>query len=147
MKSFLIGLSVILIVSCTRNKINVQDLTKQFINAWNNRDSARIDSFLAQDVQFIQADNHFSGKNDVTQKWVRETLPSIGNLRTSSISSNSDNQTAYEGGTFSVDVVTPDQPNAFGEGNYFFLWKKQPDNSWKISYIQLEDLPLQTAKR
>jgi ketosteroid isomerase-like protein len=141
--------TTVIVASCANqnNSVNVQDLSKQFINAWNSKDSAKIDSLLAQDVQFLQADSHLSGKNDVAQKWVRESLPTINNLKTNVVSSQTDKNTAYEGGTFSVDVTSPDQPGAYGEGNYFFVWKKQPDNSWKINYIQIEDLPLQVAKR
>jgi ketosteroid isomerase-like protein len=115
--------------------------------AWNNRDSVKIDSFFAADVQLLQADNRFKGKTEVVDKWVRQSLPAIGNLKTSVVSSDADNHFAYESGSFSVDVTAPNQPNAVGEGNYVFVWKKQADNSWKISYIQLEDLPLQTTRR
>jgi ketosteroid isomerase-like protein len=150
MKTILIILTtVVVMVSCANqnNSVNVQDLSKQFISAWNSKDSAKIDSLLAQDVQFLQADSHFNGKGEVAQKWVRESLPTINNLKTNAVSSQTDRNTAYEGGTFSVDVTSPDQPSAYGEGNYFFVWKKQSDNSWKINYIQIEDLPLQVAKR
>jgi|SRR5919199_3549203 ketosteroid isomerase-like protein len=123
----------------------IEDLNKQFIGAWNNKESDKVISFLAEDVDFLQGDVHFKGKSEVSQKWVRETLPTISDLKTNVVSSTVDAQTAYQAGTFSVDVLPdgPNRPRGFGEGNFIFVWKKDPDNSWKLSYAQLEDLPVQ----
>lgn len=135
------------LVSCTKapEPVNVQTLNQDFISAWNNRDSGKITGLLADDVSFVQGTAHWKGKDEVSQKWVRETLPTISGLRTSVVTSSTDTNTAYEAGTFSVDVVPagPNQPRGFGEGNYIFLWKKAADNAWKLSYAQLEDLPVQ----
>jgi len=124
---------------------NVSDLNNQFISAWNNKDSEKIISLLAEDVHFLQGETHFKGKAEVADKWVKETINTIGDLKTNVVSSGSDNQMAYEAGTFSVDVLPqgPDEPHAFGEGNFMLLWKKNTDNTWKLSYAQLEDLPVQ----
>lgn len=151
MKTILVVLGITALFTACQNNHNatsVQDLNKQFIAAWNNRDTAKIDSFLATDVQFLQADKHFNGKTEVVNRWVRETVPTIANLRTNAVSSNSDDHSAYEGGTFAVDLAgAPGQPQVTGQGNYVFLWKRQPDDTWKISYIQLEDLPIGVAAR
>ena len=123
----------------------VQDLSQQFIGAWNNKESDKIISFLDEDVHFIQGGVHFKGKSEVAQKWVRETLPTIADLKTNVVSATVDKQTAYEAGTFSVDVLpdSPSQPHGIGEGNFVFVWKKGTDDTWKLSYAQLEDLPVQ----
>ena len=135
------------LTSCTKAEepVNIQNLNQEFISAWNSKDSGKINNFLADDVSFVQGSAHWKGKGEVSQKWVSETLPTIGNLKTSVISSTTDTNTAYEAGTFSVDVLPegPDQPRGFGEGNYIFLWKKGTDKNWKLSYAQLEDLPVQ----
>ena len=139
--------AAVLFTSCSTSNdtVNVQDLDQQFIGAWNNKDSAKIISFLADDVHFLQGNTHFNGKSEVSEKWVRETLPTLTDLKTNVVSSGTDSQTAYEAGTFSVDVlpVNPKDPHAYGEGNYILLWKKGADNTWKLSYAQLEDLPVQ----
>ncbi|GAB3948122.1 hypothetical protein GCM10028805_21710 [Spirosoma harenae] len=136
-----------LFTSCSKSTdtVNIQDLNRQFISAWNDKDSSKIISFLASDVHFLQGNTHFKGKAEVADKWVRETLPTLTDLKTNVVSSGTDTQTAYEAGTFSVDVLPldPKDPHAFGEGNYTLLWKKESDNSWKLSYAQLEDLPVQ----
>jgi ketosteroid isomerase-like protein len=149
MKSILFVLSAFIILSSCNNQktANVSDLDKQFIGAWNAKDTSKINPFLADDVQFIQADGHYSGKNQVIEKWVRESLPAISNLKTNVVSSDVDTHLAFEAGTFSVDVIAPNQPSAIGEGNFVFVWKKQADNNWKINFIQLEDLPLQVSNR
>ena len=140
-------LTAALFSSCSKSgdAVNVQDLNQQFIGAWNNKDSGKIISLLADDTHFLQGNTHFKGKAEVADKWVKETLPTLTDLKTNVISSGTDSQMAYEAGTFSVDVLplNPQDPHAYGEGNYMLLWKKQGDNTWKLSYAQLEDLPVQ----
>ena len=145
--SIRILLAATLLASCSQSTdtVNVQDLNRQFINAWNDKDSTKIISLLADDAHFLQGSTHFKGKAEVADKWVRETLPTLTDLKTNVVSSESDSHIAYEAGTFSVDVLplNPKDPHAFGEGNYILLWKKGGDNTWKLSYAQLEDLPVQ----
>ncbi len=134
------------LTSCTKadEAVNIQNLNQEFIGAWNSKDSGKINGYLAEDVSFVQGDVHWKGKGEVSQKWVNETMPTIGSLKTSVVSSSTDANTAYEAGTFSVDVLppAPGQPGGIGEGNYIFLWKKGADKAWKLSYAQLEDLPV-----
>ncbi len=151
MKSFLwLVFATALLTSCSKSgdAVNVTDLNQQFISAWNNKEADKIIGFLAEDVQFVQGNAHYKGKSEVGSKWVRETLPTLNDLKTNVISSTVDEKTAYEAGTFSVDVLpeTPDQPHGIGEGNFMLLWKKGDDNTWKLSYAQLEDLPVQVKR-
>ncbi|MBD2702174.1 nuclear transport factor 2 family protein [Spirosoma sp. BT702] len=140
-------LSAALFTGCVKQEeaVNIQALNQQFIGAWNSKNSDQIISFLAEDVHFLQGETHFRGKSEVAEKWVRATLPSLNDLKTNVVSSATDNQTAYEAGTFSVDVLpeTGQQTRGYGEGNFILLWKKGTDNAWKLSYAQLEDLPVQ----
>jgi ketosteroid isomerase-like protein len=128
----------------TGSSTSVADLNKQFISAWNAKDSEKAISFLADDVQFLQGETHFKGKAEVGDKWVRSTISTISDLKTYVTSSGSGTDIAYEGGTFSVDVLPagPQEPLATGEGNFILLWKKGSDDTWKLTYAQLEDLPL-----
>lgn len=124
---------------------SVADLDQQFLSAWNNKDAAKASALLADDVQFLQGETRFSGKSEVTNKWITPTISTITSLKTSVVSSGNDANTAYEAGTFSVDVL-PTAANTTagtGQGNFVFLWKKAGDGSWKLSYAQLEDLPVQ----
>ncbi|SFQ03404.1 YybH family protein [Hymenobacter arizonensis] len=148
MKALLYSLLVAAtLTSCSKadEAVNIQSLNQEFIGAWNSKDSGKINGFLADDVSFVQGSAHWKGKGEVSQKWVNETLPTIGNLKTSVVSSSTDANTAYEAGTFAVDVLpeAPGEPRGYGEGNYIFLWKKSDDKTWKLSYAQLEDLPVQ----
>jgi ketosteroid isomerase-like protein len=153
--------AVALLASCSGNNkdtasgtaapaanVSVADLDQQFLSAWNNKDAAKASALLADDVQFLQGETRFSGKSEVTNKWITPTISTISSLKTSVVSSGNDANTAYEAGTFSVDVLpTPTNTTAgIGEGNFVFLWKKGSDGSWKLSYAQLEDLPVQVKK-
>ncbi|GAC1369120.1 MAG: hypothetical protein NVS3B25_09160 [Hymenobacter sp.] len=135
------------LTSCTKadEAVNVQTLNQDFIGAWNSKDSGKITAMLADDVSFVQGAARWHGKDEVGQKWVRETLPTISDLKTSVGTTGTDTNTAYEAGTFSVDVLPSgaNQVHGYGEGNYLFIWKKAADKTWKLSYAQLEDLPVQ----
>lgn len=145
---FILGAALLVSGCQSTETVNIQDLNQQFIGAWNNKDSDKIIGFLAEDVHFLQGNTHFSGKSEVAQKWVRETLPTLADLKTNVVSSAVDTQTAYQAGTFSVDVLPegPQQPRGIGEGNFVFVWKKASDNTWKLNYAQLEDLPVQVKQ-
>ncbi len=121
------------------------DLDRAFLTAWNNKDLEKTLGFLADDVQFLQGSAHFSGKSEVSDKWVRATQSTTNNLKISTVSATSTDKLAYEAGTFSVDVqpAGAGQPAGFGEGNFLLLWKPAADGTWKLSYAQLEDLPVQ----
>ncbi|MFC5407827.1 YybH family protein [Larkinella bovis] len=131
----------------TQETVTIQELNKQFISAWNTKEADKITGFLAEDVQFVQGSSHWQGKSEVASKWVRTTLPTLEGLKIYALSSGMDSQTAYEAGTFSVEVLpaSPDEPKGKGEGNFMLLWKKSPDTGWKLSYVQLEDLPVRTS--
>lgn len=125
---------------------DVASLDQQFISAWNSKDAAKVASMLGDDVQFLQGETHFSGKSDVTNKWVTPTINTISNLKTNTVSSSNSDALAYEAGTFSVDVLptAAEKTTGEGQGNYIFVWKKAGDGTWKLSLAQLEDLPVQT---
>lgn len=147
MKTFIsLLIASALVASCSpvNETATVQDLNRQFIDAWNAKNPDKVISFLADDVQFIQGSTHFRGKSEVAKRWVQETLPTLNDLKTNVVSSTVDSRTAYEAGTFSVDVLpsAADQPHGYGEGNFVLLWKKSDDGTWKLNYAQLEDLPV-----
>ena len=84
---------------------NVSDLDQQFVSAWNSKDASKITAMLADDVQFLQGETHFSGKDEVTNKWITPTINTISNLKTNGVSTGTNADMAYEAGTFSVDVL------------------------------------------
>ncbi|SHJ12745.1 protein of unknown function [Hymenobacter daecheongensis DSM 21074] len=152
MKSFLwiLPLSAALATSCTKTAdpatptVTAQALNQQFISAWNSKNAIQLDTMFADDVHFLQGATHFQGRSEVSNRWVRETMGTISNLRLNVASSATDAQTAYEGGTYNVDVIptSPGVPMGQGEGNFILLWKKNPKGVWKLSYAQLEGLPV-----
>ncbi|GAB3560864.1 hypothetical protein GCM10027578_00230 [Spirosoma luteolum] len=140
----LVGAALLTSCNKTDEAVSVQSLNQQFIGAWNSKNADQINNMLADDIDFVQGEAHFKGKGEVSSKWVKETLPTLSSLKTSVLSSGTDSQIAYEAGTFSVDVLPEDgqQVRGYGEGNFILLWKKGTDNTWKLSYAQLEDMPV-----
>jgi ketosteroid isomerase-like protein len=145
-------MALFLFASCSKmentEKVNPAALNGKFIGAWNSKQSDSVIALLADDVQFLQGNVRYNGKSEVADKWVKKTMNTINNLKTSTVSSGADNTIAYEAGTFSVDVPaqTAEEPNAYGEGNFVLLWKKGTDGKWKLSYAQLEDHNLQVKQ-
>jgi uncharacterized protein (TIGR02246 family) len=163
--SLLVGGAALLLTSCSgsgqpgasttatttaanSSTANVADLNQRFVSAWNSKDASQVASMLAEDVQFLQGATHFTGKDEVTNKWITPTIGSIANLKTYSVSTGAAGDVAYDAGTFSVDVLpTPTEKTiGYGTGNYVFAWKKASDGNWKISMAHLEDLPVQEKK-
>ncbi len=146
MRSLLIMLSMaFLFASCSNSEqVNVEELNRAFIDAWNDNDERKLEEMLADDVDFVQGEIHYRGKAEVADKWVNETIETIDDLRLRTISSGVDEGIAYEAGTFTVDVLplAPGEPEGEGEGNFMLLWKKMEDGTWKLAYAQLEDLPV-----
>ena len=140
----------LLFVSCKEagKPAQIGALNQQFIQAWNNKETDKVIALLDSNVQFLQGETRFTGKSEVAEKWVRATLPTITNLKISTISTAADSQVAYEAGTFSVDVLpeVPGEPRGLGKGNFMLLWKRNTDDSWKLSYAQLEGLPVQATR-
>jgi ketosteroid isomerase-like protein len=124
--------------------VNVQALNQQFVSAWNSRNAIQLDTMFADDVHYLQGEAHFQGRSEVSNRWVRETIGTIEDLRLNVLSSGTGENIAYEAGTFDVDVLPagPGQPEGEGEGNFVLLWKKNPKGVWKLSYAQLEGLPV-----
>lgn len=144
-------MAVLLLASCAKKeeaKVNVAALNSKFIGAWNAKQPDSVIAMLADDAQMLQGKVHYNGKSQVAENWVKKTIGNINNLRTNVVSAGTDSETAYEAGTFSVDVPaqTAEGPNASGEGNYILLWKKAKDGKWKLSYAQLEDHNLQVKQ-
>lgn len=149
--SFLLA-GALLFSACSRQDaapVNVHELNQQFLGAWNDKSADKAAALLADDAHFVQGDAHYKGKAEITDKWVKATLGTITDLKTSVVSSGTDANLAYEAGTFSTDVLpaAPGEPGGIGEGNYLLLWKKGTDGNWKLSYAQLEDLPIQAKGR
>jgi len=128
----------------TNSAVSVADLNRQFIAAWNAHDLEKTLSYLADDVQLLQGSAHFSGKAEVSDKWVRATQSTLNNLKLSTVSAATTPQLAYEAGTFAVEVqpAGPGQPAGYGQGNFLLLWKPAADGKWQLSYAQLEGLPV-----
>lgn len=140
----------ILFASCNKGgeAVNINTLNQQFIQAWNNKETDKVVGLLDDNVQFLQGNSRYTGKSEVAEKWIRSTMPTISNLKTNTVSTVADTRIAYEAGTYSVDVMpeAPGEPGGIGSGNFMLLWKKGADDNWKLSYAQLEGLPVQAKQ-
>lgn len=127
--------------------VSSKELNEQFDKAWNSKDSVKLVQMLADDVQLLSAATHMNGRTEVSERFIRHNLPVSGNLQTKVASTGESDALAYESGTFTLDVAPPGAKPFVDKGNYTFVWKKQADQSWKVSSILLEDLPMDTKAK
>ena len=73
--------------SPTNAQVTSKELNEGFDQAWNNRDTAKLYSLIADDVQMLHGTVHLSGKQEVIEKFIRKDLPVTSNLKTSVTSS------------------------------------------------------------
>ncbi len=153
--SFLFLVAAVALSACSKTDtskdtaVNVQQLSQEFISAWNSRDASKLDTIFADDVHFLQGEVHYNGRSEVSQKWVRETMGTIEDLQIFSVNNGVGQDIAYDGGTYQVDVLPENRelPRGEGEGNYVLIWKKNDKGAWKLSYAQLEGLPVKVKGR
>lgn len=129
--------------SSISTKVSSKELNETFDQAWNNRDTVKLFSLLSDDVQMLSGPRHLDGKQEVIEKFIRKDLSVTSNLKTNIVSSGEDANIAYESGTFALDVNVPGMKPFTNKGNYNFVWKKSADNAWKVSAINMEDLPVE----
>ncbi len=151
MKYYLLLLCVIA-AGCTRqnydyekaseinSSANVDSLGEAFINAWNMQDSAAVMNEISDDAVAMNDSLIHNGKKDIAGNWVGGGVKVISNLKTETLISGAGPDLAYEGGTYTLNINPPGGSVLHERGNYSLVWKKQADNSWKLSLIHIEDV-------
>ena len=123
--------------SSSTTPINIDSLTATFNDGWNNKDSAAIMKNIAENAILRQGSSIYKGHSAIANKWVSDGVKFISDLRTSSLMKDNDGKIAYDGGTFTHNIMIPGQPLHKTEGNYNFVWTKQQNGEWKLKFIHV----------
>lgn len=123
----------------TRNNADVKRLMSTFNEAWNRKDSAALMNLIADDAVILAGRDKVSGKNEIAEIWLRNTLPVTNNLKITDVQNGAGPEIAYSAGTWTMDLMVPGQPVAASSGNHTFVWKRVADSTWKLTLINIED--------
>lgn len=148
MKQLLFFLVLTTAISCnqaTENNTettpaNVDSLTAGFLSGWNNKDSAAIMETIADNAIVMNDSLIHNGHSDIANNWVSGGVKVLSNIKTSSLIKDSDNKIAYDGGTYTLDLIPPGGPVLKEKGNYNLVWTKQQNGQWKLTLIHIEDI-------
>ncbi|MDX5338774.1 MAG: DUF4440 domain-containing protein [Cyclobacteriaceae bacterium] len=113
--------------------VSADSLMENWNVAWNAHDSATVANFFHdQSVVIFSTSFQMVGRDSIVKNWVRQSLPTVTNLKTQKISSVSSSELAYYSGSYSLNFTQSDSTLGADTGIFTIVWKLQPDQSWKI---------------
>jgi ketosteroid isomerase-like protein len=112
----------------------VEQAAIQFMQAINRGDAAAAAGFYADDAVIMPPDiDIIQGANGIKNFWSK--VITIGGrfdtLTTAKVNVN--NETVDEVGRYFLTINRPGQNPMQEKGKFVFVWKRQPDDTWKIT--------------
>ena len=80
------------------------------------------------------------GLDSIAQNWISGGVKVLSNIKTTSLIRETAATLAYDGGTYTLDLTPPGGPVLKERGNYSLVWSKQPDETWKLTLVHIEDI-------
>ena len=109
------------------------DANKQWIDAWNRNNPQELDTLTSADaVLYMEGETM---NTDSIRSWYNNVAPMMKDLKTSPEVEYSNEEVAYEAGTYSHGIKNDSLEGTY-EGTYTFIWKKM-DNDWKIQVMNI----------
>src|SRR5687768_5902249 len=158
MKNLIIVIGCITLASCNQqadrsqdsnqNKlVNVDSLNAVFVAGWNNKDSVAAVSIIADNAIVMNDTLIHNGIDEIAKNWVSGGLKVISNINTVSSIKGANENIAYDGGTYSLDLTIPGGPVLKETGLYSLVWTKTSMNDWKLTLIHIEDITRMPDKK
>lgn len=122
------------------DKVNVDSLSKVFVDSWNASDSAAIMASMASNCIVMNDSVIHNGAEAIAAGWVSGGVKVLSNIAVSSMQKGSSALVAYDAGTYSLDLTIPNGPKLKERGNYSLAWERQDDQSWKLTMVHIEDI-------
>lgn len=148
---FLLGLAMtglLLPVTVTAQKASMKkdpavtpdSLINHFTRVWNARDTSAVANVFSEKAVFLYRDWTLSGRPAIMANWVKATIFSMENLKLTNITSDITGDMAFISGFYTFDLKVEGQDILKADGNYTAVYKKQPDNTWKMELMHQGDL-------
>lgn len=152
-KRFFIGLAILL-AACARESSTTRDHAADstavaaamdgYVSALRSSDAAAISGFWSEDAVYIAPGAATIRGHAAFDAHVRDTF---GKIRITEITAGVDEtivdgDLAFQTGTYS-ETLQPTQGGAAQKisGRFLFVWRKQPDGTWRIARGISTDLP------
>jgi ketosteroid isomerase-like protein len=126
----------------TTSLISADSLVDKWNFAWNSADENIISQLIAHDCQFMTGFYYLNGRDSITNIWVKSNIGNVINLQSRKIAEHTTTEMVYQSGQWSLNFKQGENVSGGSRGNYTFIWRKQPDNLFRLSLIHLEDLPM-----
>jgi len=148
MKQLLTLITCVAIISCNQQadkaiqpaSVNIDSLNAAFLQGWNNKDSVAIMKTIAGNAVVMNDSLIHTGTDAIAKNWISGGVKVLSNIKTISSIKDVNENIAYDGGTYTLDLTPPGGPVLKEKGNYTLVWSKQPDNNWKLTLIHIEDV-------
>lgn len=113
---------------------SIEEASNKFMQAINQGDATTAASYYSDDALIMPPDvDIIQGSNGIRNFWAK--VISVGGkfdtLTTSKVNVN--NETVDEVGHYFLSINRPGQDPMKEKGKFVFVWKRQPDESWKIT--------------
>jgi len=112
-------------------------LMAPWMNAWHAGDTEKIAACFTPDAVVILPDTMMTGIEMIRKAWIGPVAKSLGNLAITNKTEEKSGEIACISGSYTNDWVQNDSVVGHAKGYYTFLFKKQADNQWKISVVNL----------
>ena len=140
---------IVLITSCAEyarrseaeltQPVSIDSLDQLWSSTWNSRNIEAISNLFTDDAMLIAGGWRLSGKDSLVDYWIKDSAPVMANLKLEPYTQGVSATMAFSAGGYTHDVVLNDSLLSSNRGIYTCIWEAQPDKSWKVTVIQIED--------
>ena len=130
--------AILFITACTqkpstdKDKALVDSLTTVAATAWGSGEIDKVMSIYADDAIVISGQIKMSGKDSITNGW-KYVVQYAKNFKTYQYVSSVSEEMVFMEGLYTFDWNQGNY-SALAKGVAILVWKKQADNTWKITY-------------
>jgi len=112
----------------------------------NAKDADGFVSFFADGASFFPPNTPAMTEKEAIREWISELMANPGfdiNWQPTKVEVSRSGELGYTLGTYELTMHDPEGKPVTDRGKYVTLWKKQPDDTWKVlADIFNSDLPL-----
>jgi ketosteroid isomerase-like protein len=95
-----------------------------FVSAWNRKSVPAIAAFFAADAVVHDPDSTYTGRAEITRRWLAPGVPLLADLRISEQTFIGTGDTLTENGSYSEVITQPKKAPTQHTGTYTIVWTK-----------------------
>lgn len=130
-------------LTTNQDKLMADSLMTIMADAWNSKDTLKLQDLYTKDVVFISGTTTFAPRDTLLNAMKRIMIPNLSNFKWYPASSSLTDDLLYAEQYYSFNWNTPNY-KALAKGTMIVVWQKQPDKMWKIIFTREQhgDLPI-----